>query len=458
MAFQRTARACVMPLLLAVSAAAHAQAARGAAEEYSLANVLRSAHEGDTIIVPSGWHRGLFIIDRRMTVRGAPGAILDGEGKGTVVTVRADSVVLSTLRVTGSGMSLDRDEAAVRIEWCSGCVAEGLTIDRPLHGIYLAETNGVRVANNIITGDSTVPEARRGNGIHLFNTKLTRVTKNEVRSTRDGIYFSFASETLVDSNTITGVRYGLHYMYSNDNTFVANAISRNAAGAAIMFSDRIVLRDNVFADHLGYRAYGLLLQTTSDVLAEGNKFRGNLIGLFIDNSQRATIRDNEITENGIGIDLLPSAHDNTLVGNWIVRNRIPVRISRGNGRSTWSVDGRGNYWDVSSVFDLNGDGVGDKPLRVGDAFATLSQSRPALELFAGTPAARALSWAEEALPAFTTLRVVDPAPLIASASAFAGRKGLLLPALVSMTMLLLTAVALTHGLWSRRDSTQRRAI
>ena len=47
------------------------------------------------------------------------------------------------------------------------------------------------------------------------------------------------------------------------------------------------------------------------------------------------------------------------------------------------------------IVDLDGDGIGDRPYRVGDTFTALAAERPALELFAGTLAARALAWAEE---------------------------------------------------------------
>ena len=66
--------------------------------------------------------------------------------------------------------------------------------------------------------------------------------------------------------------------------------TENAAGAAVMFSKRIVLRDNVFARHVGYRAYGLLLHTGEEILAEGNRFEGNLTALFLDGSLRNTFR------------------------------------------------------------------------------------------------------------------------------------------------------------------------
>jgi nitrous oxidase accessory protein len=233
-----------------------------------------------------------------------------------------------------------------------------------------------------------------------------------ISGSRDGIYFSFASGNSIDSNVVTHVRYGLHYMYSDNNRFRNNRFSRNAAGAAIMFSNDIELRENEFSEHVGYRAYGILLQTASRVLVERNTLSGNLIGVFLDNSFEVVLRDNLVTGNGIGIDLLPSASRNTFTGNSFAANRTPVRIARGSGKSIWSVDGRGNYWGRSAAFDLNGDGIGDAPLRVGDAFATLAQSRTALEVFTGTPAARALSWAEEAFPAFQSLRVLDPAPLV----------------------------------------------
>jgi nitrous oxidase accessory protein len=422
----------------------------------SLRHALAVARSGDTVRVPAGVHKGPFVIEHSITLIGDAGAVLDGRGAGTVVTVLADSVTISSLRIVGSGMSLDRDEAALRLQGCAGCTVERLVLDRSLHGIYLADASGVRIVGNIITGDTALAEGQRGNGIHLYNSGANHIANNIIRGTRDGIYFSFASGNSVDSNTVTEVRYGLHYMYSNDNAFSGNTFRRNAAGGAIMFSDRIALEGNDFSDHTGTRAYGLLLQTTSEVVATGNRFSGNLIGLFIDNSTRTMLRDNAVVGNGIGVDLLPSSRDNTLVGNWFLGNRIPVRIARGSGRSIWAEGGRGNYWGSNAVFDLDGDGVGDRPYRVGDAFATLAQARPALELFAGTPAARALSWADEALPAFTILRVVDPSPLITPVSGVAtgGSVPRLTPMVTGVALVSLMAIALIGN--SRRRSERLR--
>jgi nitrous oxidase accessory protein len=215
----------------------------------------------------------------------------------------------------------------------------------------------------------------------------------------------------VAGNDVAHVRYGLHYMYSDDNTFERNVFTRNAAGAAIMFSKRITFRENVFAEHVGYRAYGILLQTAEDVLAERNRIEGNLTGLFLDGAVRDTFRNNIIAGNGIGVDLMASAEDNTFTGNVLSENRVAVRKVLGSSENRWAADGRGNYWGDASIFDLDGDGIGDRPYRVGDAFATLAASRPALDLFTGTLAARALAWADEAFPVFDMPRVEDPHPL-----------------------------------------------
>ena len=389
---------------------------------------LAAAGPGDTIRLTPGLHRGPVTVRvSRVTIVGPRAAVLDGGRQGTVLTVAADSVTLHGFTVSASGRSMDRDDAAVKIEHCVGCVVRRLTVRDPLHGIYLLESDGVTLEDNDIVGAADLIESARGNGIHLFNSRGNRLLRNRVRATRDGIYFSFASGNLVRGNVVSRARYGLHYMYSDDNRFDGNVFSDNAAGAALMFSKRIVLSGNVFARHVGYRAYGLLLHTGEDILAEGNRFEANLTALHLDGSLRNTFRDNLIAGNGIGIDLLASAEQNTFTGNAFRDNRTPVRKVLGAGENAWSLGGRGNDWGDPAVFDLDGDGIGDRPYSAGDPFLALAASRPALEVYSGTLAARALSWAEEAFPVFGVPRVVDSAPL-APRRSVASREPAALPA------------------------------
>lgn len=373
---------------------------------------IAAATAGDTVRVQAGVHRGALVITRRLVLLGDRGAVVEGAGKGSTITVRADSVELRGLVIRGSGTSLNTDDAVVKLERCIGCRVIDNRIADALHGIYLLESRDVVIAGNDISGSARLVEARRGNGIHLFNSVGNRIERNHVHATRDGMYFSFATHNTVVGNEVERTRYGLHYMYSDDNRFEDNRFTRNAAGAAIMFSKRIIFRENVFSQHVGYRAYGILLQTAQDVTATRNRIEGNLTGLFLDGSIDNTFRANVIAGNGIGIDLLASAERNVFVENGIVDNRTSVRNVLGSGENTWAVEGRGNYWGARGTFDLDGDGIGDRPYEAGDPFASLAGTRPVLELFAGTPAAAALSWAERAFPMFDLPRVVDPSPLV----------------------------------------------
>lgn len=377
-----------------------------------LALALLAAQAGDTIRLAAGVHLGPLLLERPVVLLGEPGAVLDGRGRGTVITVRADSVTIQGLIIRNGGKSLDHDDAAIKLERCSGCRVIGNTLEEPLHGIYLLESHGAVIERNLITGPAVAVESGRGNGIHLFSSTGNRLARNRIRSTRDGIYFSFASGNAVLDNDVSGTRYGLHYMYSDDNRFERNRFTENAAGAAIMFSKRIVFRDNLFARHTGYRAYGILLQTAEGVVAERNRIEGNLTGLFLDGAVADTFRANLITGNGIGIDLLASAEGNTFAGNTITDNRVAVRKVLGSSVNAWDDGHAGNYWGDPAVFDLDRDGIGDRPYRVGDTFTALAAARPALELFSGTLAARALAWAEEAFPVFDVPRVTDRFPLV----------------------------------------------
>ncbi|HEX5386784.1 MAG TPA: nitrous oxide reductase family maturation protein NosD [Gemmatimonadales bacterium] len=378
----------------------------------SVGAALGAARPGDTVRVRAGRYRERIVITRPVTLLGDPGAILDGARSGTVVTISADSVTIAGFTLRGSGRSLDRDEAVVKLVKVRGATVRDNMIEDPLHGIYLLETHGSEIARNRITGAADLAESSRGNGIHLFGSTGNRITANHIAGTRDGIYFSFASGNTVAGNEVTGVRYGLHYMYSDDNVFERNTFARNAAGAAIMFSKRITFRENVFARHVGYRAYGILLQTAEQVVAERNRIEGNLTGLFLDGATHGIFRENLVAGNGIGVDLLASAEGNTFTGNVFADNRVAVRKVLGTGENAWALDGRGNFWSDPRVFDLDRDGVGDRPYRAGDAYATLAAARPALDLFSGTLAARALSWAEDAFPVFDVPRVEDPRPLV----------------------------------------------
>ena len=61
-----------------------------------------------TIRVEAGVHAGPIVINKPLTLIGEDGAEIRGHGSGNVVTVAADDVTLSGLRITGSGLQFIR--------------------------------------------------------------------------------------------------------------------------------------------------------------------------------------------------------------------------------------------------------------------------------------------------------------------------------------------------------------
>jgi nitrous oxidase accessory protein len=398
-----------------------------------LRSTLQQAPDGATIRVPAGLYRGPFSIDRPVQLHGDPGAHLLGDGNTHTVSVRAPNVTLDGFEVSGSGLDLSVDHAAIHVTGAGAAIVNNLIHDS-LHGVYVRQADGARIEGNTILGTETVIQPldpftqkakpaeaelceidlnqnRRGNGIHIWNSSRHLVARNKIRHTRDGVYFSFVDRSEVRDNEIEGVRYGLHYMYSDENRFEDNVFRNNAAGAALMSSHDIVLRHNQFLANQSHRSYGVLLQTVESSLLEGNRISGNTVGVFFESGHGNRLLDNDIDRNHIGIHASDSSDGNEFAGNRFVGNLHTVETTGGNLTSRWSIDGRGNYWDSAVTLDLDRNGIGDMPHRELDLFGALRRDLPAIGLLGGSPAERLLRFvhARLALPGLSG--VVDAAPL-----------------------------------------------
>lgn len=399
---------------------------------------IAAAETGATLVVEAGTHHGPFVIEKPLRLIGRPGAVLLGDTRTHVVAVRAPDVEIAGFTLRGSGRDLARDHAAIHVTG-ERAIIRGNRIVDSLHGVYVRKADGVRIEANVIRGDSEsaafvvdpvtealrpggdelcgvdAPEDRRGNGIHLWNSKDHVIVRNDISGTRDGIYFSFADSTLVQDNTIVRVRYGLHYMYSDDNTFERNTFTDNAAGAALMNSKGLVLRANHFKANRSHRAYGLLFQSVDDTRVEENAIEGNTLGFYLENSNNITVRANMIAGNYVGLRVSDSTGGSRFTENVFRGNIHPVETSGGNTRNLWAVNGRGNVWDGALALDLNRDGVGDVAHREPDLFGEWRRPFPAIGLLSSSPGERLLRLIHSRLALPGIPGVTDPHPLVGAA-------------------------------------------
>ncbi len=407
-----------------------------AASAATLQEQIDGAAPNESIQVSAGVYSGPITISKPLRLIGEPGAEIRGNARGNVITITADNVTLRGLRITGSGLRLEDDNAAVFVT-SNHATIENNVIENSLHGIYLRKVHDCRVVGNHIRGktalltstksieqtltagvgelcETTLNQNERGNGIHQWNCENNFVSGNDISDTRDGIYFSFTNHSRTESNRVHNVRYGLHYMYSENNVFENNVFAQNAAGAAVMFSRDIVIRGNQFIDNRGSRAYGILFQSDENVRVENNVIRGNAVGLSFQQAIGFVVRANDIGNNYIGLRFTGNSDNDSFTENRFTQNLHPIDADGAGDNNRWAVNGVGNFWDEQETFDLNHDGISDLPHRELDLFGPLRRNFPAVAFLSGSPVVKLLRFANDraALPGLQAIE--DPAPLTAN--------------------------------------------
>ena len=377
-----------------------------------------AAPRGSIVTIESGVHQGPIVIQGPLTVIGQPGAILDGGGVGSVVTIAGDGVLLQGITVQNSGRQVTEEAAGIKVTGNRHVIERNVVRD-VYFGIHIGAGSGSVVQDNVIT-PGQLHGARPGHGISAWNLHHARLQRNRISQARDGISLTFTEHVVVASNVVSECRYGLHSMYSQHARFEDNEATGNLLGAALMMSDRLVLRGNRIRNHReGAAAYGLLLKDIGDLVAENNEILANRVGVYAEGvpsnpARQAVFRGNLIAGNEVGLALQSSAAL-TLTGNRIAENLTDVRplgihLSAG---MRWSEGGRGNSWGQYRGFDADRDGIGDVPYTLNDAMDALVRRNPLVQAFLYTPAHLALEAAARMFPLHRQAPVlVDERPLM----------------------------------------------
>lgn len=372
----------------------------------TLAAAVRRAAAGARIVVRPGVYREPTVeVDRPVRIEGEPGAVLDGEGRRALLVVTADDVRISGLTLRNVGVSFVDDLAAIEVRG-SRCTIEGNRIENAFFGIYLAESEGCAVRDNVIEGAAR-RESRSGNGIHAWYSRDLAVEDNEIRGHRDGIYFEFVEQGRVSGNrSEENLRYGLHFMFSDHCRYEDNAFLRNGAGVAVMYASDVTMRGNRFEESHGSASFGLLLKDITDSEIRRNVFRRNTVGIHAEGFDRTRVDENDFVENGRAVRLLANSEGTVFARNNFVDNTFDVTTNSRRVHSAF----RANYWDAYRGYDLGRDGTGDVEYRPVRLFALVVEATPEATVLLRSFFATLLDGTERLVPSLTPENLVDPAP------------------------------------------------
>ena len=381
-----------------------------------IAQLIKDAAPGDTILVPPGIYEGNLRITKPIVLDGQDGATFDGLGKGSVVELTVANITLRNLTIRGSGSTVDHEPSGIRV--LDGPVLiENNHLEDIYFGIDLRQSPDSIIRNNTIVGKE-LELGRRGDGIRLWWSHGCIVEDNQVRELRDMVFW-YSENLKINRNRVSESRYGLHFMYSHETVLNENELTNNSVGIYLMYSNTITLLRNRIVNNRGTSGYGVGLKDCDDIKIENNVMLANRVGVYVDNSPSSIdsvglIARNNFSFNEIGVLATPITHGNVIVENVFIENEEQVAV-HGGGQlklNTFSDAGVGNFWSDYAGFDLKGDGIGDSPYAPQNLFRTLLARQPNLRIFVHSPAQQAIEFASRAFPDLSPEPMFeDPTPL-----------------------------------------------
>ncbi len=373
----------------------------------SIVGAVEVAQAFDTLMIMKGEYKEHDIqITKPLTLLGVEFPVINGELKGEIISIFADSVNVDGFHIINVGTSYTVDYAAVRLVECSYFEVKNLMLEKLFFGIYLQKASYGKIYHNKIIGNAK-DEYNSGNGIHLWYSHNVQVERNIIQKTRDGIYLEFADTISIKNNYSNGnLRYGLHFMFSNHDHYEDNTFEDNGAGVAVMFSRNIKMINNTFKNNWGPTSYGLLLKEINDAELRGNTFLANTTGVNIEGSNRIDYIGNRFESNGWAVRVLGACYTNSFVGNNFLHNSFDVSYNSKLNDNYF----KGNYWSDYTGYDLDRDGVGDIPYRPVKLFSYIVNSTPETIILLRSLFMDIIDFSEKVTPVFTPDNLVDPSP------------------------------------------------
>lgn len=375
----------------------------------NLSLAVKNASDGDIIIVlPGVYYENSILIDKKISVFGIQHPTIDGESKNEIIKIVANGCSLQNLRIVNTGISFMQDVAGIRVENSSGVNISNNILENTFFAIYLSNSRNCIVTNNLIKGKAE-SESFSGNGIHLWKCDSIKIESNDIFAQRDGIYLEFAKHCTIENNfSKDNLRYGLHFMFSEGNQYLRNVFSNNGAGVAVMYTKKVVMRENRFEHNWGMNSYGLLLKEIDESIIEKNIFNQNTTGIYLEGSNNLLIKNNNFTKNGWALRILGNCYGDTIKLNNFIDNTFDIAT---NSSETSNIFDH-NFWNKYTGYDLDKNKIGDVPYRPVSVFSRIVEDNPNALILLRSFLVDILEVTEKILPSLIPENLIDKSPLI----------------------------------------------
>ncbi len=378
--------------------------------------VIDKVAAGSKIELPKGRFKGPIVIDKPLILVGqGEETVIDGGGKGTVITIKSSNVAIKNLSIVNSGKEHESIDAGVRIKDSDFCEVSHCHITNCLFGIDLQNVHNSKIEANYI---SSKPFALgiRGDGVRLWYSNDNILRGNHLYKSRDFVVW-YSHGNLIEGNEGEYGRYSLHFMYAGKNIVRNNTYRHNSVGIFFMYSRDTIAEGNTILSSIGTTGMGIGLKDASNFTIKNNTILYCATGIYIDRSpfdpeSKNKIFYNKILYNSIGIHFHSLSVANDIEYNEFKGNMENVYDDSGKVHSVknrW----RRNYWDDYQGIDKDGDGIGDIPYTLYYYADKLWLLNPNVRFFYGSPVISILNFLYKLAPFSQPVKLLsDPEPLM----------------------------------------------
>lgn len=371
-----------------------------------LQEILNGLPAHSVVHLESGRYAGPLVIDRPLELAGIEGTILEGGGKGSVLTLVADGISVHDLAIEGSGSVASDGDAGIRLAG-RHLSLERLRLTGVLTGLDLRQVRDSIVQDCFISGRDDLPLGQRGDGIRLWESYGNRLENNHLFGVRDLVIW-YSDNNQILHNWVEHSRYGTHFMHASANVVTGNRYEHDVVGVFVMYSEGITLQDNLITAGRSAAGVGLGFKESNGVLVERNRILGSTTGIYLDNTPHrpdssAIFRGNTIAFEHVGLRVHSHQSGATFEDNEFHENTTQVAAD-GNANAL-ACQFLHNRWSDYAGYDLDGDGYGDVPWEARSVSDSLRDRFPTLAFFFGTPAV----WLTDLLGSVVPL--FSPAPV-----------------------------------------------
>ncbi len=388
----------------------------------ALANILQDAIDkakrGSILKLPDGVYKGSIIIDKPLSIIGVgKNVVIDGLGKGTVITAKGSYITLKNLTIINSGSNHETLDAAIKLSDGKQNEISNCTIKNCLFGIDVQMVNNSLIQNNYITSKD-FELGLRGDGLRLWYSNDNIIRHNHLYKSRDMVVW-YSHGNTIEENRGEWSRYSLHFMYAGKNYVKNNRYKFNSVGIFFMYSQDSIATGNVIQSSLGATGMGIGLKDASNFTLKNNTILYCAQGMYIDRSPfepdtHNKIIGNKILYNSEAMHFHSLSINNIIKGNVFLGNiEDIVNDSKADRDEDEKNLVEGNYWDNYQGFDRDGDGIGDTPHKVYQYADQMWVFNPDVKFFYGSPVISLLNFLAKLAPFSKPLFLLeDKKPLI----------------------------------------------